>query len=219
MTDAAHAPEAVDVTGIGKMMEQLVALLVKRVMQETGLPEHIVIGALFTEAVFVSIEQFAPGEEVSTAQEWARLLPQLVIELAGVVVQKRDDTAFERYLRNGDLSGLPTKVLAAAALDDIGYQAPPRLQQLIEAAMTQCGRTPEGDGSALYANLAATQTLLEDPNVDVFAWLAQECAEAFKARTVEGVTYGPARVLRDPYSAKPYTLFYVTRAPIGAAND
>lgn len=88
MTDA-----GVDVTGIGKMMEQLVALLVKRVKEETGLPEHIVVGALFTEAVFASIEQFAPGKEIETAEEWAKLLPALVVELAGVVVQKRAEAA------------------------------------------------------------------------------------------------------------------------------
>lgn len=81
------------------------------------------------------------------------------------------------------------------------------------------GNDVEGEKLAeLYAMPAATNVLLEDRGVDLRTWIRDEVLPTFtqQLEAYPGAVIGPAKVLRDPYSAKPYVLFYVTAPAIRA---
>lgn len=103
------------------------------------------------------------------------------------------------YLRHGDSSGL-------GKFPGYGGYELPCLGQIIPQ-----GHTVFGD---LYAMPAATVSLLEDKAVDLRKWLLEETLPVFKRQIEEGkwpdARIGRASVLRDPYTVKPYILFYVT---------
>ncbi len=109
--------------------------------------------------------------------------------------------AIEQYIRRGKIDGLGDST-------DGGY--------LLPAAWGYPDTQPEGNQvGELYAMPSATQTLLDDPVVGIADWLREEIATAEKEAREKhpGAVFGRYRILRDPYSSKPYVLFYVS-API-----
>lgn len=72
--------------------------------------------------------------------------------------------------------------------------------------------------SSLYAMPAFTQTALSDPECNLAEMLAEEVDASFRsqlgAHSID--RFGPVKILRDPYSAKPYVLFYceMERLPV-----
>jgi HK97 family phage major capsid protein len=76
----------------------------------------------------------------------------------------------------------------------------------------------------LYANLGATQTLLGYPITEIED-MPDMAADSFSiafgdfARGYLIVDRAGVRVLRDPYSAKPYVLFYVTKRVGGGVQN
>lgn len=117
--------------------------------------------------------------------------------------------AFERYIRTGDIGALPPKTFGE---EMSGYPVPARWALRADEYMAQRGeRRGASDNRSVYVNLAAMLTLLDDRSVNIAKWLAEESAEAFHATAAEGVEYDAGTILRDPYSAKPYVLFYWTR--------
>lgn len=74
---------------------------------------------------------------------------------------------------------------------------------------------PEVAGE-LYANPAASQAMLDDSDFAVLDWLVAEIAVDF-TRTGKFVR-GPTRVLRDPFSNKPFVHFYATRGDADATK-
>ncbi len=74
--------------------------------------------------------------------------------------------------------------------------------------MGESGHTDDG----FCAMPAATRTLLGDSYADLWGWLVEETADTFRRQIREDNRLSSAdtlRVLRDPYSAKPYVLFYI----------
>jgi HK97 family phage major capsid protein len=151
--------------------------------------------------------------------------------LSAEPVQSEHKSAWNAYLRRGDVTALATfeaKSLAVSTNDgaDGGYVAPPELDRMIESRLRQVSPmreiatvrttsanvfkkpislTAAGSGwvaetgartqtstptlsllefpaAELYANLAATQTLLDDSFVNLEDWIAGEVEEAFAAQ-------------------------------------
>jgi hypothetical protein len=109
------------------------------------------------------------------------------------------DAAIIRYMRDGDAAGM-------SMTDPLGGYELPWLGQPIPK-----GHTVLGD---LYAAPAAPAKMLDDKTVNLRSWLIEETLPLFTKRINEAywtnARIGRASILRDPYSAKPYVLFYVT---------
>ena len=79
------------------------------------------------------------------------------------------------------------------------------------------------DSVSLYASPAATQALLDDKFVDLVEWLIDETVPAVSDQA--SVAFDgdwsavSGSVMRDPYSAKPYVLFYVEIEAVAAWNN
>lgn len=118
------------------------------------------------------------------------------------------EKAFVRYMRTGEI--LPPMFKQSDA--DCGYPVPPRWASMVtELAAKRGPRRGASDNAECYVNLAATATLLLDDDVDLGRWLAQESEKSFSAMAADGAAYDAGTMLRDPYSAKPYVLFYYVR--------
>jgi hypothetical protein len=115
----------------------------------------------------------------------------------------------DQYLRTGETEAVRQLEIKAGhgTHADGGYTLP------------WIGEQVEGEKLAeLYAMPAATYVLLDDPSADVCQWIKDEVLPTFNQQleAYPGAVIGPAKVLRDPYSAKPYVLFYVTAPAIRA---
>lgn len=108
------------------------------------------------------------------------------------------DKAIVRYLRDHDHAGL-TKVEGSA------YELPWLGQPIPH------GHAVYGE---LYAVLSATQAMLDDRAVDLQKWIVDSTLPLFIKQIGDAhwtnARIGRASILRDPYSAKPYVLFYVS---------
>jgi hypothetical protein len=117
-----------------------------------------------------------------------------------------DPARFERYLRtgegdNGRMEGVPL---------------PPALDARIDGHLRKNESGP-ALAREIYANPAASQTMLEDRAFDVVAWLVNTVSDEFaRAGGIEFIGQ-PSSVLRDPFTHKPFIHFYVTRARNNAA--
>lgn len=109
------------------------------------------------------------------------------------------DEAVTNYILNGDATKIRKTDGGSFALPWIGQPIP-------------SGHTVFGD---LYAMPAATIDLLEshDRNLSLRKWLIEETLPTFKKQIEDAgwrnARIGSASILRDPYTAKPYVLFYV----------
>lgn len=118
--------------------------------------------------------------------------PQAVSSKAGIPIAV--GFVSEAYVRTGRGDGLRESILT------------PEQDAIIDDALRGL---PELKGAEIYANPAASSAMLEDEAFDVMCWLVQEIAGEF-ART-ETFVRGPTRVLRDPFTNKPFIHFYATR--------
>lgn len=75
----------------------------------------------------------------------------------------------------------------------------------------------------LHSCPAATQSLLEDEQIDIGAWLLEECLDAILAQAQTAFPgdwrLGPVTLTRDPYSAKPYVLMYLSATAFRILNE
>ncbi len=110
----------------------------------------------------------------------------------------------DAYLRTGLLSD-GEKFCEVPAITEA-------LRELLADRPPEPDEARERDGSELYAMPAATATLLEDRYADIGRWLAEELSDTFAVQLGSRpfTPDGDVKVLRDPYSAKPYVLFYCT---------
>ena len=130
-----------------------------------------------------------------------------------------------------DLRTAETEAFGTTAEPDGGYRVPTALQtMMVDHARERLDAKRRTEDSVellsdfdrstfeLYAMPAATQTLLEDEAVNLFLWLAEEAQDPFAEQSLSAAASGylfpsdqPIRILRDPYTAKPYVLFYTTQ--------
>ena len=119
--------------------------------------------------------------------------------------------AFQRYLRTGECEDLECleKRLCPGAVRSSGYRVPEMLEREIANRLFKTAAKRK----EIYAMPVATYELLNDTAVNIEAWLADEVARPFADQAPFLVIASHdtgIRVLRDPYSCKPYVLFYVT---------
>jgi len=125
-----------------------------------------------------------------------------------------EDVGLLDYLREGRGKGPMTLP------DDVRVRLEARINDDRESA------SDAKDHLDLYASPAATQSLLDDRKIDLIEWIERECIDPLlhQAGAIEAgpVSLGPVKVLRDPYSAKPYVLFYLSARlsrPEASATD
>ena len=102
----------------------------------------------------------------------------------------------ERYMRSGERSRLTPE------REGEGYRLP--REWIVQGCAVE--------KRELYAMPAATAEFLDNPKTNLRNWLLSEVESRFKEQLNDfpGGIVGPLRILRDPYSAKPYVLFYVS---------
>ena len=144
--------------------------------------------------------------------------------------QERYEELFLHYIRTGEAQELrecETALYGPPPNPDGGYLAPDRLRRVVtQLVLTSiCTKQPEvsrarraSGQQELYAMPSATSTLLDDSSADLAVWLAEEVMGPFSQQvcdmSLSGYVYDantPLRILRDPYTAKPYVLFYATQ--------
>lgn len=114
--------------------------------------------------------------------------------------------ALDTYLRTGD-----DGILAAHFISEKTARGGWRLPDEVIERQTWAEMPERMDRQGtIYAMPAATPTALDDSAWSIFEWLASECEASFahQAWPYRKEAYAPLSVLRDPYSAKPYVLFY-----------
>lgn len=107
--------------------------------------------------------------------------------------------ALEIYIRSGEV----TKDLRR--IPDGGYVLPDEWFGSVRVPLDKTAIN-------LYAMPAATAGLLQDPSVNIRDWITSEVKRTWDEQMADADldSVGPTFILRDPYSAKPYILFYIS---------